>query len=271
MEKHKHPLVTILKYFFLYIAVALIAVPLLIYALAFAVENLIGDNGVSWVDVMDNKILDEVVLIVTNFIVILLFVKKKYANLNGLCRPFETVRRYKQVFGWAVLLELSALLPVNILVASLNLTDYIDITSSDPLGLLGILGVCLFAPLAEELVMRGSIEEKLLQGKYHPAAAILLSSFLFAIVHGQPSLIVNAFLGGLLTGWVYYRTRNILVCFIMHLTCNAFSCLYDYLQPGNPISEFAYETRMIFVALFCLIWMVFSITKLQRWTAEMPQ
>ena len=42
-----------------------------------------------------------------------------------------------------------------------------------------IVGICLLAPFAEELVMRGGVEEYLLRWKPNAALAIVLSSLLF--------------------------------------------------------------------------------------------
>lgn len=97
--------------------------------------------------------------------------------------------------------------------------------------------------------------------------AILLSSFLFAILHFYPSMIVGAFLGGIIYGWIYYRTRNIWICFLMHFANNSLSCLLDWSYSNNSINpDILFQTNIIILALFSLVLMAVSIVNINRKT-----
>ena len=266
MEK-THDLIRVLKYFFLYLFIATLAVPMLLYLLVYLMESIVWGHETSLEALMNNSMIDDASLILGNFCLIVLFIKKKYTSLNWAEKPWTQIGKQKNLYLWAILLELASILPINLLVVWLNLSDYSTALDTDSTLTLGsVIGIVCFAPLAEELVMRGAIEEKLLQAKRSAGVAIGLSAFLFAILHVYPSLMINAFLCGLVTGWVYYRTRNVLLCVAMHITANGLSCLIDWMQPGNPISEFAHETRIIFLALFSLVFMVYSISQLKKLT-----
>ena len=89
---------------------------------------------------------------------------------------------------------------------------------------LGPFLAVVIAPVTEELVFRGLILRGLL-GRWHPAAAILFSAGLFALVHFNPVQAPVALLLGLLTGWLYVRTRSLGLCIVAHALNNAASYL----------------------------------------------
>ena len=146
-----------------------------------------------------------------------------------------------------------------------QLLSLMAIASDDPVSLLSLLSICLFAPVAEEMVMRGGIEEKLLQWKNNPVLAILVSSLLFGILHLSPSLIIGTFLSGLIAGWVYYRTRNVWICILMHMSNNITSCLVDWLASDI---QFNSDDLLVKLAIFiCVALVAVSIYYFRKMTA----
>jgi hypothetical protein len=81
------------------------------------------------------------------------------------------------------------------------------------------VSVVVMAPLLEEVLMRGIVLEGLLKN-YKPSTAILASAFWFSAMHMNPWQGLPAFMGGLLLGWVYWRTRSLLPCILMHALNN---------------------------------------------------
>lgn len=78
---------------------------------------------------------------------------------------------------------------------------------------------------AEEVLFRGVILVGLLH-RYAPARAIILSALVFAVAHVVPWSIYASFAGGLLLGWVYYRTRSVIWCALVHAAHNLASDSY---------------------------------------------
>ncbi len=76
-----------------------------------------------------------------------------------------------------------------------------------------LLGIV--APLTEEALFRGVVLHGFL-GNYRPAKAVVLSAFLFGIVHMNPWQFVTTFLIGLFLGWLYCRTANLANCIVIH-------------------------------------------------------
>lgn len=94
---------------------------------------------------------------------------------------------------------------------------YIDIinTVTRKFSYLFYIKMILLAPLIEELIFRGLILDGFLT-KYKATNAIVLSSLVFAFFHFNLYQIGYTFLLGLLCGWYYYKTRNLLTCMIIH-------------------------------------------------------
>lgn len=79
---------------------------------------------------------------------------------------------------------------------------------------------CIFAPIGEELFVKAILLAGLLK-KYGAKKAILISSLVFAIFHINPVTIIFTFISGVVTGYVYYRTRRLIVVIMMHSFWNA--------------------------------------------------
>jgi membrane protease YdiL (CAAX protease family) len=95
----------------------------------------------------------------------------------------------------------------------------------------GILAIVLVGPLFEEVLFRGAITDILLHRCSSPRRAILYSALIFGICHINPAQIVPAFLVGLLLSWVYYRTKSLTVCVLMHISNNALSVALSLAYP----------------------------------------
>lgn len=86
-------------------------------------------------------------------------------------------------------------------------------------GILAFITMVIAAPVAEELIFRGIILDGLLR-KYTPLKSILISSLIFGLVHLNPWQFVAGFTIGIFAGWVYYHTRNLTACIVIHAAAN---------------------------------------------------
>lgn len=98
---------------------------------------------------------------------------------------------------------------------------------------LGIIAIVIMAPIVEELLFRGAIEGYLLRKWKHPAGAIVFSSLVFGVVHGNWVQAPFAFVIGLALGWMYYRTGSLLPGILMHFVNNSTAVL-GFLITDNP-------------------------------------
>lgn len=76
------------------------------------------------------------------------------------------------------------------------------------------------APVTEELFFRGFLF-KGLREKYGWVNALMFSSIIFALFHGQIATLIPTFLLGALFAYMYQRTESVLPGMILHFTVNS--------------------------------------------------
>ena len=80
----------------------------------------------------------------------------------------------------------------------------------------------VIAPIMEEILFRGILQDALMR-KYGAFVGILIASAVFGIVHLIPQQVVNAFMIGIVLGYIYYRTGALLPVILIHCINNAIS------------------------------------------------
>lgn len=140
----------------------------------------------------------------------------------------------------------------------LNNLSFIGITSkpfpeSDYSGgfpvLLQIISVAVVPALVEEFLFRGIILHKLLP--YGTSFAIIVSTSLFALLHGNIVQIPFAFIGGLAMAFSVVKTNSLLPSIISHFIINLFSVALDaanyYEVPTHIINSFYFILLLVIV------------------------
>ena len=87
------------------------------------------------------------------------------------------------------------------------------------IGILGLL-VVLIGPLFEEILFRGWLYGGL-RKKWGEAWALIVSSLLFALIHGDAPALPALFVLGLIFAWVYRRSGSLWTSFLVHAMWNA--------------------------------------------------
>lgn len=107
------------------------------------------------------------------------------------------------------------LLEFNIKISSILL--YIQRTriSSNNFSYLFYFKEIIFYSVTEEIIFRGIILSGFLT-LYSPIKSIVLSSLIFSFFHFNVLQFATAFPVGLLIGWYFYKTSNLLSCIIIH-------------------------------------------------------
>ena len=80
----------------------------------------------------------------------------------------------------------------------------------------------VIAPIMEEILFRGILQDALMR-KYGVFVGILIASAVFGIVHIIPQQVVNAFMIGIVLGYIYYLTGALLPVILIHCINNAIS------------------------------------------------
>lgn len=134
--------------------------------------------------------------------------------------------------GWSLAAGVSMIVLVDAVMTQLSfLPDWMrasfDVMQS---GWAGIAGICLIGPILEELLFRGAVTKTLLR-QYSPTTAILLSALIFGLFHINPVQVVGAFLSGVLFAWLYYKSRSLLPCILIHVLNNSLSTFFSIRFP----------------------------------------
>lgn len=97
------------------------------------------------------------------------------------------------------------------------------------------------APIAEEVLLRGIILKGLLS-RYSAPTSILISSLLFGAIHGNLYQFVLALIVGVFLGWMFVKTRSLLLCILAHAFFNSLGFISaDLLKlkiPGYTLEGF---------------------------------
>ena len=91
----------------------------------------------------------------------------------------------------------------------------------------------MVAPVTEEVLFRGLILRGFLQN-YSTRSAILLSAFLFAVMHTNPWQFISAFVAGVLLAWLLIETGSLLPCLFAHAAANGTAWLAGLTQVEIP-------------------------------------
>ena len=98
------------------------------------------------------------------------------------------------------------------------------------------LTVAIFAPIFEEWMCRGMVLRGLLT-KMKPGWAIVVSALFFAVIHANPWQALNAFMIGLVMGYVYYKTGSLILTMIIHFVNNGTSVILSHLDSMKDYAD----------------------------------
>ena len=119
--------------------------------------------------------------------------------------------------------------------------------------------VAVFAPIFEEWLCRGMVLRGLLT-KMKPVWAIVISALFFALIHANPWQALNAFLIGLMMGYVYFKTGSLILTMIIHFVNNGTAVVMeniDYFKDMDDnvqwIDILGKQNYTIVILVSCLI------------------
>ena len=139
---------------------------------------------------------------------------------------------------------------------SIGFNSPVSAGSQQPEGILGFIIVMIstsFIPgMVEEFAFRGVLYGVL--KKYGEGFAIIATSILFGVLHGNIVQIPFAFVVGLGLGYIRAKTGSVWICIAVHAINNAISVLYQY-----PLSQLNQELENITYTIYLCVAMILSI------------
>lgn len=80
----------------------------------------------------------------------------------------------------------------------------------------------ILAPICEEALFRGYLYHAV-RARFSKWVSVVITSFLFAAVHGQWFQLFPLFMAGFFLNWFYLRTESLIAAVLMHSAWNTFS------------------------------------------------
>lgn len=121
---------------------------------------------------------------------------------------------------WGVVIVVASGVVIEPLLALFPTEAYDGVQQTIGLGGWAILSSVIAAPILEEILFRGLIFESCAE-RWGRGVGLVLSALLFGVIHIVPVQVINAFVVGLILGYVYLRTRSLLSVIIIHAFNNA--------------------------------------------------
>ncbi len=218
--------------------------------------------------------------------VVVHLIRKKRTGKSKYNFSFSSLKIMVMVSISIVALQLGIISPIvnSIPMPELIKKMFLEFGSNN--GLFAFIAIVIAAPILEELIFRGIILNGLLK-RYSPVKSIVISSILFGVVHLNPWQFVAAFLIGLLSGWVYYKTRKLSLSILIHFINNliAFGSAF-FTDAETTMNETLTESYggltymiliiggAIIVSIITVLWLKkeFSSLKIDKWqpTPQLP-
>lgn len=136
--------------------------------------------------------------------------------------------------------------------------------------LISLLSFSIITPVIEEFIFRGVVLEKLILSGQKKMFSIIYSSFLFSLIHFNPSEIANsitpmiiAFLLGIITAFIYIETRNLSYTIIFHVLNNIFAFIIFsmcHLKYTALIDYFNFDYRYWIIVILAFSGLIYMLT-----------
>lgn len=122
-----------------------------------------------------------------------------------------------------------------------ELTRYLTQFTSPARFLVGLIVIAVVPAISEELVFRGVIQRNLVQWAGGKHTGVWLAAAIFSAIHFQFLGFVPRFVLGLILGYLYEWSGNILVPMAAHFTQNAFQLVLLYAQQRGGLASSAFD------------------------------
>lgn len=179
--------------------------------------------------ILPNNILtSNSILIVANYIVgpLSILISWKLLKVIELKKTFRkgstfiNSNRYSIAAG--LLGTVACMMFANILTELIGAPDELENQFEDIMrNIFGLAYISVFGPLVEELIFREGIVGFMQRNGKDARLSIAVSAILFGLMHVNPAQVVVATILGVALGVLYWKTRNIWLCGIVHILNNS--------------------------------------------------
>ncbi len=120
-----------------------------------------------------------------------------------------------------------------------------------------ISSIVIIAPLGEELLFRGFLQQFLEEHWKDITRAVLITSLFFAFIHMNPFWIIQIYILGIMLGYLAWKTGSIISSFILHGLNNGFAILLVNIEGLDSIYTLQGHVHPILL-VFAIIFVYFG-------------
>jgi len=135
-----------------------------------------------------------------------------------------------------------------------------------------VVQIAFFPPLVEEFALRGVVMQPL--RKYGDRFAIVMSSLIFALMHGNMVQAPFAFIAGIAIGYLVIATGSLWTGVLIHFANNLFSSLFTLASSGDSKAvQMVYAVIMtvtLVAGLACCVLFAFNSNRYKLLKPEYP-
>src|SRR6516225_7289140 len=208
---------------------------------------------------MVSMLLSQIMAVFVSWLVIRLVVGKEWPRILALRRP-SLAHLLLAVIGLPGLIIVGMgvdALAKQVLPSIVNMEETMALFGKWPWPL-GVLIIGVGPGIGEELWCRGFLGRGLV-GRYGYLGGVLLTSFLFGLIHLEPRQVAYAMVMGVFLHGAYLFTRSLLVPIILHMTNNSLSVLAMHIpalkaidMPAEQIPWMVYMAAVLLTAVVAL-------------------
>ncbi|WP_461207782.1 lysostaphin resistance A-like protein [Clostridium sp. DL1XJH146] len=249
-----------IKYLFIYYAVSTSI--LMVASIALLMDRNISEESFNQLLFNYNMNLTPIIALVT-FVLFYLIFKAKGQNLVKYCK-FNKITLNESILIIVVTLGISIILLCLVQFGISIFPEYSGISDSYEgamTSIFGVIGIILFAPFIEEVMLRGIIFNKYKE-KMNIYLAIILQAMVFGLIHGNSLQTIYTFILAIVLAIVYLWTDSIVATILIHIFYNLFGTL---VLPG--LLSYM-QIDMIFVLAIGIIIFAISMVYLRKITLE---
>jgi membrane protease YdiL (CAAX protease family) len=179
--------------------------------------------------------------------------RKKWTNISVYNFEFSSAKIIILVSITVVAIQTGVISPLVSLVPMPEFMKNIFLEFAQRNGVFSFITIVVAAPILEELIFRGIILDGLLK-KYSPLNSIVISSILFGLIHLNPWQFIAAFVIGIFSGWVYYKTKKLTLSILIHFVNNLFAFSFTFFfEPEAVVDMSLLDLYGGFLNLFAVI------------------
>jgi len=226
--------------------------------LALALINLLTDNGMAIIQNQDftNQTSVNYLKLMQLFTSIGIFITPTllYAYITDFDFKFTGIKRQNTILVIAIMILITPfiglLLEWNIQIpfpqwlldfdinSEVVVDSFLRMSSLSDL-LFNLIVIAAVPAIGEELLFRGYLQQKIVSWLKNPHTAILITAFLFSVIHLDFHAVIPRFVLGALLGYFFYWSGSLLLPILAHFINNAQAVIFSY--PLFKVESSAYS------------------------------